>query len=367
MAKKKIIISLLFVLIIGFGLIKIFLTQEKKAFFSANKPSQLKKPNKTSFSSPVSQPLLPSLTLSLIFSPHHWWSKNLPSDQTITIITTGDVIPARSVNYKMIKYNNFHYPLEKTADFLKSADITLINLEAPLIKNCPVTNQGMVFCGNQRFVNGLKIAGIDIANLANNHTLNWGVEGIKQTVDLLEQNKILTCGFPQAKPAIKTKNNFKVGFLGWNLLAKSNSAKILTTIRQAKKNVDLLVVSFHWGQEYTSFPSQSQRKLAHQAIEAGADLIAGNHPHWIQPIEIYQGKLIIYAHGNFVFDQEWSQETKIGVVGRHLFYQKKLVDSQFFPVIIQDYSQPRWLKGKEKEKIIEKLKTISFQLKTSPF
>ena len=74
-----------------------------------------------------------------------------------------------------------------------------------------------------------------------------------------------------SKPAIKTKNNFKVGFLGWNLLAKSNSAKILTTIRQAKKNVDLLVVSFHWGQEYTSFPSQSQRKLAHQAIEAGAE------------------------------------------------------------------------------------------------
>lgn len=321
---------------------------------------------------------LPNLTLDLIFNPDHSWIEQLPKDQIWTLITTGDVIPARSVNYKMTNYNDFTYPFAKTADFLQSADFTLINLESPLTQNCPVTNEGMIFCGNQKFVQGLKFSGIDAVNLANNHSFNWGIEGLEQTIDLLTQNQILTIGFPINHLAtrlqlpeqsdggqVKPSNNLTIGFLGWNLLEEFSETEILETVKQTKSQVDLLIVSLHWGAEYTTQPADWEITLAHQLIDQGADLIVGNHPHWIQPIEIYQGKLIIFAHGNFVFDQEWSQETKTGVVGRHTFLGKQLVDSQFFPIFISDYSQPDFLSGEQKQAVLDHLKTISSDLAAS--
>jgi len=260
----------------------------------------------------------------------------------------------------MTIYNDFTHPFLKTADFLKAADLTLINLESPLIKNCPVLNAGMVFCGNQHFVDGLIFAGIDVANLANNHTLNWGIEGMEQTINLLKENQVESCGFPTNQLAIKELKGIKIGFLGWNFLESFDEEdEILETIKQARKQVDLLIVSAHWGTEYVDLPAEWQVNLAHKMIEAGADLIAGNHPHWFQPIEIYKDKLIIYAHGNFIFDQEWSQETKIGVVAKHTFYKNKLVDSQFFPIFLSDYNQPAFLQAEEKQAVLSQLQTVS--------
>jgi poly-gamma-glutamate capsule biosynthesis protein CapA/YwtB (metallophosphatase superfamily) len=309
-----------------------------------------------------SQLAVPPLTLDSIFNSDHSWINQLPQGQTITLITTGDIIPARTVNYKMTLYNDFTHPFKKTADFLSAADLTLINLEAPLIKNCPVTNEGMIFCGNQRFLDGLLFAGIDVVNLANNHTLNWGIEEVKQTIDLLKQNNIASCGFPVKQMAIEEIKGIKIGFLGWNLLETFNPDEILETIQKAKKEVDLLIISVHWGAEYTAYPADWQRELAQQMIENGADLIVGNHPHWIQPLEIYQDRLIIYAHGNFIFDQEWSLETKTGYVTKIAFYQGKIVDVQLFPVFISDYNQPEFLTEEKKEFILQKLKGLSFSL-----
>lgn len=280
-----------------------------------------------------------------------------PVSSSFTLITTGDIIPARTVNYKMTKYNDFTHPFIKTADFLKNADITLINLEAPLIKDCPVTNEGMVFCGNQRFLEGLIFAGIDVANLANNHSLNYDVEGLGQTIDLLKSNHILISGFPPNDITIRQlADNITIGFLGWNLLEQFNKEEVLTAIKQAKTKTDLLIVSLHWGEEYVSCPAKWQIDFAHQIIDNGADLISGNHPHRVQPIEIYNDKLIIYSHGNFIFDQEWSKETKIGIVAKHSFVGNKRINSQFFPVLISDYNQPEFLAGQDKEIILQKLK-----------
>jgi poly-gamma-glutamate synthesis protein (capsule biosynthesis protein) len=113
-----------------------------------------------------------------------------------------------------------------------------------------------------------------------------------------------------------------------------------------------VVVTFHWGTEYTSQPSAQTIAIAHDAIDTGADLIIGNHPHWIQPVEIYKGKVITYAHGNFVFDQMWSMETRHGVVGKYTFYNNKIVDVQFIPVQIDNYGQPYVLDGTAKESIL---------------
>ena len=100
-------------------------------------------------------------------------------------------------------------------------------------------------------------------------------------------------------------------------------------------------------------------KIAHMAVDAGADLIIGNHPHWVQGVEMYKGRFIAYAHGNFIFDQMWSRETREGVVGRYTFYGTKLIDVEYRPILIEDYSQPHFVEGQEAESILNRMREAS--------
>lgn len=286
--------------------------------------------------------------------------KNNTPDE-YTIIATGDVIPARSVNSKLVQLHNFNYPFEKTVHVLKSADAVFINLESPLIPNCKPTLEGMIFCGDQRDVEGLTYAGVTVASIANNHAGNYGIEGVTSTVTLLKDNHIQVTGNGEA--AIVTIKGEKFGFLGYNNIgskedgiAWADTSQIQNDIRFLKNRVDFIIVTFHWGVEYTSTPHSSQIELAHTAIDAGADVIIGNHPHWVQGVEQYKGKFITYAHGNFVFDQMWSQETREGVLGKYTFNNQGLVNVAFLPVIIDDYSQPRFATEKEAVTILDRMK-----------
>lgn len=310
--------------------------------------------------------VLPSLTIETIFSSDHSWTKILPSDAIVTVIATGDVIPARSVNQGMVKRNNFLWPFEKTAEVLKSGDLTIINLETPLISGCVATIEGMSFCGDPKVVDGLRFAGIDVATLGNNHIGNYGVEGVKETEKILHDAGIETVG---SNILYKEAKGIRFAFLAYNDIGApeagvpwAEDAKIIADIKEAKNNADIVIVSYHWGVEYTDMPSQRQIDLAHITIDAGADVILGNHPHWIQPVELYKDKFIVYAHGNFVFDQEWSAETKLGVVGKYTFYDKKLADVEFVPIHIVDYGQPYLLQGEGAKNMLGRMKDLSLQL-----
>lgn len=304
-------------------------------------------------------------TLERIFSQDHYL--NLPEDKIRVLIATGDIIPARSVNYQEIILNNFKWPYEKVVDVLKKADLRFANLETPLIFGCQPTQEGMVFCGDPKNIEGLKFSGVDVANLANNHAGNYGKAGVLETVQYLSEADILTAGL--SGPVFKDIKGLKFAFLGYNDvgvagggLAQADEEKIKEDILEAKSSADIVIVAFHWGVEYMSQPSQRQKDLAHLAIDSGADLIIGNHPHWIQPVEIYQDKIITYAHGNFIFDQMWSQKTRVGVVGRYTFFDKKLINVEFLPVQIDNYGQPHFLSGKQKEDILNEMKQESIKL-----
>lgn len=325
-------------------------------------------PKETSISipkqAPQPTPSMKQLTLESIFANDHTWIQTLPKKRLRTLVATGDVIPARSINYKAVTHHNFRWAFEKTADTLRSTDVTLINLETPLIANCQITVEGMQFCGDSRHIEGLLYAGIDVASLANNHAGDYGQEGILSTKKLLNDNGILFTGI--AGPVFLDAGNTIFGFLGYNdipsrgpFVSYADVDKIKTEITEAKQKADLIVVSFHWGTEYTTRITERQKELAHTAVDAGADLVIGNHPHWIQPVEFYKGKLITYAHGNFIFDQMWSEETKKGVIGRYTFFDNKLIDVEFFPVYIQDYGQPSFITGGEKDKLLEQIKEES--------
>ena len=305
---------------------------------------------------------LPSVTIDRVFGDHTW-THNLPQENTVTMIATGDVIPARSVNYKMVTGKGFRWPFEKTAQFLSSADITIINLETPLLANCPTTVEGMLFCGDARAVEGLVSAGVDLATLGNNHIGNHYKDGVEETKTILA-----SAGITPVSEAIVYKDlkGMRFAFLAYNDIGApedgvpwADDERVKKDVAEARKNADIVVVSYHWGVEYVTQPSDRQRQLAHLTIDAGADVVLGNHPHWIQPIEIYNDKFIIYAHGNFVFDQEWSPETKVGVVGKYVFSGKKLVDVEYVPIRIVDYGQPYVLEGTEKQSVLDAMHTAS--------
>lgn len=318
--------------------------------------------------SPTPMPKPRQLSLDEIFTYHDPSASPSSDPGEYTLIATGDVIPARSVNSKMVTLNNFIYPFEKTASFLHNADLVFINLESPLVPGCKATLEGMVFCGDERSVDGLVFAGVSVASLANNHLGNYGVEGVTNTVRILKEKNIDVTGL--GLPAIKTIKGKKFGFLGYNDIgvsgggiAQADTEKMRADIAILRPTVDFLIVTFHWGVEYVSGPTQRQRELAHVAIDAGADVIIGNHPHWVQGIEEYKSKFITYAHGNYVFDQMWSQETREGVLGKYVFDKEGLQSVTFYPVIIDDYSQPRFATKTEAEKILGRMKTSSEKIR----
>lgn len=310
-------------------------------------------------------PNLPSV--NQIFGSDHTWIATLSAQNIRTMIATGDIIPARSVNYQVLARHDFKWPYLKTASIVKNADIVFANLESPLIDKCPTTQEGMVFCGDKNNIEGLLFAGINIVSLANNHAGNYGPQGVEQTTKLLNENNILVTGVHG--PTIADIKGIKFAFLGYNDITKSQPGVsnvdeeiIKQEIAEAKKQADLVIVTLHWGTEYKDLPDDRQRYLGHIAVDAGADLIVGNHPHWIQPVEIYKGKLITYAHGNFVFDQMWSQKTKEGVIGKYIFYDKQLIDVEFMPVQIADYGQPFFLEGAQVQAILTEMKVNSLKL-----
>lgn len=323
----------------------------------------------TGFSDIAGRIFIPSpVTAAVIFSEDHGWTATISADRIRTIIATGDVIPARSVNNAAVQKKSFIWPYEKTAELLKKADITVVNLETPLLTDCPVTVIGMNFCGDARHVEGLVYSGVDVAGLANNHAGNHGVAGIEETVSHLGRAGIAHTGTP-SQPVVKDVRGVRFVFLSFNDIgareqgiAWAENTEVRAGIETARKRGDVVIASFHWGAEYQRLPGVRQTELAHLAVDAGADVVLGNHPHWIQPPEMYKGKCIMYAHGNFVFDQEWSEETKLGVVGRYTFYDTALIDVEFIPIRIVEYGQPYLLESAAKRSVIDMLKQATYEL-----
>lgn len=256
---------------------------------------------------------------------------------TTTILTTGDIMLGRSVHTKSLKENSLNYPFWNIQPLLSSADITLINLENPLVDPCPNIDSGMIFCAPTNVISALKFAGIDVVNLSNNHTQNFGKEGYLSTIRTLTDAGIETSD--SQKLAVIERNNIKFGFIGFDMVTYPNQ-DFQSKISASKSQVDVLVVSFHWGWEYAPTPNNFQKEIAAQAVNSGADLIIGHHPHVVQPIEVIDNTPIVYSHGNLIFDQPWSEETKKGIMVKFIFSGIKLQSYETIPIYMQNFSQP---------------------------
>lgn len=257
-----------------------------------------------------------------------------------TLVSVGDIMLGRDCNVQMLKNKDWKYPFSKTAFFLSDADIAFGNLETPIIESCSSTETGMIFCARPESIEGLKFAGFDILSIANNHILNQGQKGREQTADFLKEAGIMAS---ENELVVKKANHLLFGFLSFDLVTYPNTPLVETTKENSKK-VDILIISLHWGGEYQKQPTNQQKELAHQIIDAGAKIIIGHHPHVTQPTEKYNNGLIFYSLGNFVFDQYWSEETKKGEIAKIIFEGKNIKSYEPIPIYIENYCQPKLLK-----------------------
>lgn len=220
----------------------------------------------------------------------------------------------------------------------KEADISFANLESALIEDDETVNSSS-FAGSTLFAQTLKNIEIDIVSIANNHILEQGLKGFTSTQQALTNAGILYVGvFNDYKSNIVVieKNNLKFGFAAFNAIKDIPNNKLhadleLKNVRRSldemhSKNIDYKLLSFHWGNEYIHIPSPDQIQLAHAAIDYGADVIIGHHPHVVQPIERYKKGLIIYSLGNFIFDFLFSRDFKTGMKVDLIFKKDKEIE-----------------------------------------
>ncbi|OGG59872.1 hypothetical protein A2765_04800 [Candidatus Kaiserbacteria bacterium RIFCSPHIGHO2_01_FULL_56_24] len=292
-----------------------------------------------------------------------------------SLIAVGDIMLSRTVAKKMHQYGP-DYPFASTTAFIQSGDIAFGNLETPITPGDDVQPMEMTFRADPEAAQALKDAGFDVLSLANNHTPNFGEEGLRDTLSYLDEAGLSHAGAgmnsKQAhEPAFLTVQGITFAFLAYNdhdVVPVSYEAgegragtafmrieDMTAAVQAAKAAADIVIVSMHSGIEYEPIPDESQVAFAHAAIDAGAEMVIGHHPHAVQTMEVYKGKYIFYSLGNFVFDQMFSRETREGLVLKVNFAKEGLSGIEYHPVLIEDYAQPRFLEGEAAQAVIERL------------
>jgi len=307
--------------------------------------------------------------------------KSIKEDLEVVLIAVGDIMPGRTVEQKMINYNDWTYPFKETYQVTTTGDIVFGNLESPLLKGPVVPAGSLVFRANPQTTTGLQYAGFNVVSLANNHMKNQGTEGIQETIAYLDQANIkhtgagLT-GTEARQPAIIEVNGIKFGFLAYTDSSFTpnsyeatanrpgspfiNTEELIEDINKLKDNSDVIIVSMHAGAEYSPQPNHKQIDFAHAAIDNGAQLVIGHHPHVVQPMEEYNNGHVFYSLGNFVFDQMWSTATRESVIAVITFSNTEIENVELVPIKIFDYSQPRVLSDLEGQNIISRMTGFTF-------
>lgn len=239
---------------------------------------------------------------------------------SITLVAVGDICLAHNVE-RIMAARGRGYPFAALKPSLRSADIVFGNLECCLATSGQPVPKRYNFRGHPRGALALAESGFDVVSLANNHALDYGKPALAETLEHLRQAGVVAVGAgrtlaeARALRIVKVRG-VRVGFLAYLGLFPSilplradepaidmaDLPRLRHEVAAARRKVDLLVVSMHSGVEQSRTPSPRQRAIAHAAIDAGADLVIGHHPHVVQPVERYRGKIIAYSLGNFVFD-----------------------------------------------------------------
>ncbi|MGH2516545.1 MAG: CapA family protein, partial [Ktedonobacterales bacterium] len=273
----------------------------------------------------------------------------------------GDIMLGRGVNNQMLAHGDYRYPYRLIAGELGAADLRVANLECTVSDLVPVPTDPSTFSfvTASKAIDGLTWAGLDVVTVANNHADGPSMAAFLDMVGNLRGHGIAVCGGGQTldearQPALAQAKGVRVALLGYDGILPQGPYATSTTpgiapidlstlahdLAAARQHADLVIPYFHWGIEYTKDPTSDQQRTARAAIDAGADMVLGVHPHWVQGIERYKGRLIIYSLGNFIFDQDWSRPTLEGML-LHLYWRgTTLAGIRFVPTLDVSRCQP---------------------------
>jgi poly-gamma-glutamate capsule biosynthesis protein CapA/YwtB (metallophosphatase superfamily) len=271
-----------------------------------------------------------------------------------TLLVVGDIMLTRGVPDPA-------RALAPMTPLLRRADLTVGNLESTLSTNGAPTQGGDSFGGSPAMLGPLTRAGFDALSLANNHSGDYGELALLESVATLRESRIVPFGAGRdvsiaSQPALLQVSGTTFAFLGFNAigetpvagqgqagalsvrmpprtgpLVRADLRRVTTAIRRADRVADVVVVLPHWGEQYTHVPDPAQRLVARALVQAGADLVVGGHPHWVQGVDSVAGVPVAHSLGNFVFDMDFATETMEGVVLEATFRGSELRRIRFVP------------------------------------
>ena len=285
----------------------------------------------------------------------------------VGMVVTGELIPVRCTNHVLAALDDYDAMFDGVRETLVDADIAVGPLEHPLIANRELTPcvETVIFTGSNRAVAAMANAGLDVVLTIGNHMMDcWedcsGVAALLETLQRLTGAGIATVGAgvnlqtartPAVVEVRTAQGDVAFAFLGYDIIAPWYHAEhdepgiapleaeyLRRDISAARKLADHVIVGVNWGVEYSANPVAYQRELAGVAMEAGATLLFGNHPHWVQAVEHLDDALVAYSFGNFIFDQNWSIQTRQGMLMELGFSKERLLGYRIRPVVIRAHS-----------------------------
>lgn len=302
--------------------------------------------------------------------------------KSVKLTFVGDVMFASKVE-DILKKNGWDYPYRYVKDYLSKGDITVANLETPLTERGSAQSKDYVYRSSPQALPALQAAGVDLVNTANNHILDYGEEGLLDTLDELDKAGMKRVGTGRNideayQSVIMERNGLKIAFLGFSRVAENSdwyagknkpgvaetySTKLpLEAIAKARQEADLVVVIAHWGVERKDRPVKEQTDLAHKYIDQGADLVVASHPHVVQGFELYKGKWIAYSLGNFIFTTNEEPATWESMVLDAVCTKERTCELQMVPILTK-WAQPVRMTEEDGAKLFDKMSKISVNAK----
>lgn len=300
---------------------------------------------------------------------------------SITVSMVGDCTLGTDVNFdQSTSFDAFYqmkndpgYFFQNVKDIFTADDLTVANMEGTLTTSNDRQQKTFAFKGDPSYTEILTRGSVEATNLANNHSHDYGDQSYEDTIQYLEAAGITTFGYDRT--AVMDVKGIKVGLIGIYELKDGlgRQQQVIDTIQEVKdQGAQVIIVSFHWGTEKSNVPDDIQKTLAHLAIDQGADLVVGHHPHVLQGIEKYQGKNIVYSLGNFCFGGNKNPSDKDTMIFQQTFTVEngELVEDDVTNIIPCSLSsesgynnyQPMVLEGSEKERVLQKIEEFSAAL-----
>ena len=331
---------------------------------------------------------IPLLALVLLATPTAALSGDAAatSSPELVISAVGDIMldgTARPV----LAEHGYDYPFALMRPLFSGSQIVFGNLEGPLTnRGKPEQDKQYVFRSPPAKVSAALLnAGFNVVSLANNHTLDYGADGLAQTIEVLDETGIRHVGagadlMAARQPAMFEIEGQRVAILAYsmtlpeNFFAGKNRAgtafghedQVRDDVMAARKQADIVLVAFHWGQEGKTALRDYQTRLGHLAIDSGASAVIGHHPHILQGIERYKDGIILYSLGNFTFGS-YSMSSARSAVAKLHFRNSRLHKLLLFPINVNNFEvqfQPQPLQGEAADAVIADLRTLSAALNT---